>query len=298
MNQKPRRGERLQPGAAWPRVNIGVGTRPEGARPSAGGVRLIPDITFVIRQVVFLQQIPVLFLETDFAVMFGLSGDVFLHRVTMRRADGKHSVTGLPVKVVVPRMTRLQPNRRRSFDFPYQIRRRTGARMGDKEVDVVGDRTDFEKDAVMIGDDAADVSVKRIPVDVIQARLAVLGREDQVNQDLGERLRHSTWLRPVGARNCFDGHYRGCTPAFNLSPLRGFVVTKCRSMFCDPLFASPEGAKGRSLGSTGPGEMMYSASADEATYPASPEGANGYSPGPHGPGKSWKNQGALKGRDR
>ena len=56
--------------------------RPEWARLRVG-MDSIPDILFIIRHVVFLQELPVFLLEAHFAVMLRLIADVLLDRHAM-----------------------------------------------------------------------------------------------------------------------------------------------------------------------------------------------------------------------
>ena len=70
--------------------------------------------------------------------------------------------------------------------------------MSHQEMNVVGHGTRFEKRALLILHDAADVGVKFIPDVVRQQRFPILRREDQMHQHLGERLRHGYALSGLG----------------------------------------------------------------------------------------------------
>ena len=58
-------------------------------------------------------------------------------------------------------------------------------------MDVVGDGPGFEQFALLMIDDATDVSVKVIPDVIGQQHFPVLRGEDKMNKYLRERLRHS-----------------------------------------------------------------------------------------------------------
>ena len=69
--------------------------------------------------------------------------------------------------------------------------------MSDQEVNVVGDRAHLEQRSLLIFNNATQVSVEFITNIVGQCRFPVLRGEDQMHQDLGERLRHE--FRPFRA---------------------------------------------------------------------------------------------------
>ena len=60
--------------------------------------------------------------------------------------------------------------------------------MGNQEVNVVGDRTSFEQGAILVFNDATNVGVEFIPNVVGQQGIAVFCREDQMHEDVSERL--------------------------------------------------------------------------------------------------------------
>jgi len=62
--------------------------------------------------------------------------------------------------------------------------------MSRQKVNVVGNRASLKKCAFEVLQNSAHVGVEFIPNLVRQHRLAVLRREHDVNEDLGERLRH------------------------------------------------------------------------------------------------------------
>ena len=56
----------------------------------------IPDVSLVVRDVVFPQECQELFLKADAPVVFRLGRDVFLHPVEVGIADGECGIPRLP----------------------------------------------------------------------------------------------------------------------------------------------------------------------------------------------------------
>ena len=83
------------------------------------------------------------------------------------------------------------------FYLQNKVRWRAGARVSDQEVNVVGDRAHLEQRSLLIFNNATQVSVEFMTNIVGQCRFPVLRGEDQMHQDLGERLRHE--FRPFRA---------------------------------------------------------------------------------------------------
>lgn len=158
----------------------------------------IPHIPFIKRDTVFGQQSTVFVLKRHLAMMLRLMGNVGLQRRAMRGADGKDPVTALPMETRISSALGLQPLGRSRLDLLHQLRRRTGARVSDQQVDVVGHGTRLQQRALLVLHDAADVGVEFIPNVIRQPRFAPLRGEDQMHQDLSERLRHGDALSGLG----------------------------------------------------------------------------------------------------
>ena len=62
--------------------------------------------------------------------------------------------------------------------------------MSEQHVNVVSYRSGTQERAFAIGDDPADVGVQFVTDQILQKGFAILGREDGVNQNLRDRLRH------------------------------------------------------------------------------------------------------------
>ena len=187
------------PGVA-PRA-IAVNAVGEGCRNAVGvvneiavGVGMVvgsvPDISFVILNGVFFQEATVFVLEGNLAMMFLLVGDVTDDGGLVARADGKRAVTRLPVEATEPGELFVNPLGGTGFDFLDQIGYGDGARQREKQMDVVGHGIGGEEITTAAPDDAANVAMKLVPPEIIEQRRAVLGAENQVNENIGEGLRH------------------------------------------------------------------------------------------------------------
>jgi len=91
--------------------------------------------------------------------------------------------------------------------------------MGNQQMDVVGDRSGSKQGAFLIFDNSANVRVKFIPDIIVQTRLPVLRREDQMHEDLSERLRHE--LRPLQGLGTFGNLSQGVALGFRMMPPLG-----------------------------------------------------------------------------
>lgn len=90
------------------------------------------------------------------------------------------------MEIRISRRMGLQPFRGASLDFLNQIRRRTGTRVGNQEVDMIGNRSRFEQSSFLIFHNAADVGVKFVADVSSQQRLPVLRGKNQMYEELGE----------------------------------------------------------------------------------------------------------------
>ena len=108
---------------------------PERAKPGS-----IPDITFIELNTVFIQQASVFLLKGDLAMMLSLLGDILLQSGAVGGTHREDSITALPMKIGISHRLGLQPFRGARFDLLNQIGRRTGARVNQKQMNVVGNR--------------------------------------------------------------------------------------------------------------------------------------------------------------
>src|ERR1041385_1751212 len=88
-------------------------------------------------------------------------------------------------------VARLDPNGRAFLYLFGDVSDRDGSRQGEENVNVVLDGIRDQGWAFQVIQDADDVGVEFIAgCWVAQEELAVFGAEDEVDEDLGERLRH------------------------------------------------------------------------------------------------------------
>lgn len=150
----------------------------------------IPEISYIVFNAVFKQQMPVFILKRHRPVVFCLIINVLFQCQTMGRADREDAVSALPVKRRGTGRFRFQPFRRAGFDFLNQIGRCTGAGHGDQQVNMVGNRASLEQCPFLVSNNTADVCVEFVADVISQQRLPVLRRKDQMCENLGEGLRH------------------------------------------------------------------------------------------------------------
>lgn len=90
---------------------------------------------------------------------------------------------------------------------------------------VIGHPADDERLAILMRQDAAEVAVQLLTQDLVtQKGTTVFGREDGMNQDLGEGLRHAVSVQATGVR-CPGARGSGATcelvqPSDGLLPVR------------------------------------------------------------------------------
>lgn len=119
-------------------------------------------------------------------MMFLLVGDVADDSGFMARADGKRPVTRLPVEAAEAGKLFVYPLGGSRFDFLDQIGDGDGSGQREKQMDVVGHRIGGEEISTAAPDDAANVAMKLVPPQVIEQRRAILGAENQMDEDIGE----------------------------------------------------------------------------------------------------------------
>ena len=73
---------------------------------------LVPDVPFVVGDLVALQKSPELVLKRQAAMMFSLLKDVFSHGFDLGEPDGKRTLPTLPGEIVQAGITLLDPERR------------------------------------------------------------------------------------------------------------------------------------------------------------------------------------------
>ena len=99
---------------------------------------LIPDIPFIIFNLIFFQETTVLLFERLLFMMFFLIKDIVFNHVCLFRIDRKPSVAVLPVKIFVLSSFCFHPFGRRCFYFFNQFhqRDRKSTRLNSSHTDI------------------------------------------------------------------------------------------------------------------------------------------------------------------
>ena len=108
--------------------------------------------------------------------------------------DRKSSVTSLPKEVLVIGPLGFDPSRRCLFDFLQQLRLADGSCQPGGNVNMIGCAANALGLAPAIAADGCQIGVHSRSNGWIQPRAAVLGAEDDVEDDLAERLGHVVTL--------------------------------------------------------------------------------------------------------
>jgi hypothetical protein len=152
----------------------------------------IPRIFFIQQSSVFFAKPAEFILESLLSMMFGLITNIFPDGFHVHRADAEFAVTGLPRKIGIRRMLLFDPAGGRTFDLLHEFCRSMIFGLREKDVDVIGDGIDFDKGRIVIFEDASDVGMELAAFGVTQQLAAALGTEHEMNDDVGEGLRHES----------------------------------------------------------------------------------------------------------
>jgi hypothetical protein len=123
-------------------------------------------------------------------MVFGLIANIFPDGFHMHRADAEFAVTGLPREIGIRGVLLLDPAGGRTFDLLHEFGWRMIFGLREKDVDVIGDGIDFDEGRIVIFQDSGDVGVELAAFVVPQELTAALGTEHEMNDDVGEGLRH------------------------------------------------------------------------------------------------------------
>jgi len=156
------------------------------------GCLLFPKIAFVPGHLVFFEKLAELVLKREFSVMFFLAMDVFLNGFQHGWTDGEDAKAGLPCEPCHPEgIFVFEPKPGDSFQFLDPIGLGYGAVESGEDMHMVCDAADDDGRAIeFIGDIAEEGVGFVLERAVEQPGFAVLGGEDGVQIDGGERLRH------------------------------------------------------------------------------------------------------------
>ena len=171
---------------------------------------LFPKIAFVPGHPVFFEKLAELVLEREFSVMFFLAVDVFLNGFEHGWTDGEDAKAGLPCEPSHPEgIFVFEPEAGDSFQFLDPIGLGYGAAESGEDMHVVCDAADDDRRAIEFIGDIAEEGVGFVPERAVeQPGFTVLGGEDAVQIDGGERLGHGGGVsREMSAQG-----RRGCKP--------------------------------------------------------------------------------------
>jgi hypothetical protein len=119
-------------------------------------------------------------------MVFSLALDVTPDYVHMNGADTELAVSVLPCEIRIPTIQGLYPGGGGGLDLFHDLGRRVILGLGKEDVDVITNRVDLNQRGVVVAEDASDVSVELIALDVAEQGTTVLGAKDEVDEDVGE----------------------------------------------------------------------------------------------------------------
>ena len=153
----------------------------------------------------FVQQGAKLVLKRHLPMMFLLARDVLFHLLKVLLAHREIRVSPLPFKICVVTALRLEPAVGHPFQFLHPFRLGDGAPKTAEQMNVVFNPADDERWTFERLGNATHVGVQGIAHRfVAKERAAFLRREDEVDVNGGEGLRH-------GASGCWPQPRWGCS---------------------------------------------------------------------------------------
>jgi hypothetical protein len=124
-------------------------------------------------------------------MMFLLVLHIDNKRIEMIRADRKGSITVLPVEAREFGRLLLESLRRFSLQLANELGDRDGLTQSTQDVDMIFDAADPDRWGIEVAACSDQVSVSPLAqLAVLEERISVFGREDDVDVELGEGLRH------------------------------------------------------------------------------------------------------------
>jgi hypothetical protein len=122
-------------------------------------------------------------------MMLYLFRNVFVHDVTLRLAHRKGAVSRLPLKPLSNLYSSFGPDRRSAFELHDPIRQRNGPRLTCQQMNMIFHTADSDRRAVEFPSDSCQIAMHLVTQRWIgQERAALFGREDEVDQNVGEGL--------------------------------------------------------------------------------------------------------------
>jgi hypothetical protein len=150
----------------------------------------IPHITFIELNAVASQKTSKLLLKRHPFVMLVLASNVLPHVVHAGLAHGERALSVLPVEPLEGRPFRFQPDGGTAFERSHHITQGVSPRAHEQRMGVVGLGVDLQQGRIEIAEDATHIGMQVRANGIVQERLSVPGREDQMDIDFSKRLRH------------------------------------------------------------------------------------------------------------
>src|SRR5262245_2236358 len=161
----------------------------------------VPHIPLFELHRVFPEQPSQFVLKRLPPMMLRLTLDVSREGLDVRRTDGKSAVSILPMEIAERWITIVQHARRRFLHIPHQIGDRRLPAETAKDVNMILDAANDEAGAIHVVERGREVSMHiLLQFLAFQPREPILGREDDVQIDLGKRLRHWRTSRTIDRR--------------------------------------------------------------------------------------------------
>ena len=153
----------------------------------------IPNIPFIPRNAVFLQQGTELILKRFRPMMLRLVSHILNHRIRIRLAHRKCPVSGLPVKRRKLRPLLLHPHRAGAFQLFDPLRQRDRTIHPCQDMNMIRHTTNGDSRTLQGRRNAAQISVHGIHLlRVRKPRHPVPCRKHQMHDHVGQRLGHPT----------------------------------------------------------------------------------------------------------
>lgn len=146
--------------------------------------------------------------------MFLLVINVISQGIQIGWSDRKHSITALPGKIRQFLGLCLEPHRRRNLQFFDKSRNRDRSRKADGEMNMIHDTSNARTLTTRIARDRGEIGMKRRLDRNTEARTSVFYAENEMEEDVVERLGHA--MKRAFSPQSFSGDNSwGVAPGYN-----------------------------------------------------------------------------------
>lgn len=164
--------------------------------------QLVPHVTFIEGDMVFVKECAHLLLEAPLTVMCFLRVDVAEQSPGVCGRDRERAVASLPREGGEFGTLGFQPSRRRSFRIADELGEVSIRMDSDGKMDVVGHAADTQAIPLCLANHRGEVGMEVGPYGFAQERATIFCAENDVHQNERERLRHCgqyrSGLQPSG----------------------------------------------------------------------------------------------------